>query len=464
MAQEIYSPELTYTPTVNNHSQVLYRSVNPQGATSVTLGTGVVGSVDFVIPSVVTNLAKSRLNFTLFFQDTAGTRFKWCNANMLTAINRITLYDSATSSILCDVSSVEKFYSMIQPAATCDDEFMTKSNCGNLTGAGSLTLAAAQAITVEDINHITGTNNRTTSFTNAALDVGSQDPYLGVRQFYINTTQDDGNGAGNWYIDVSIPFKAFNLTALALDKQIYSPSNLVLSVYFNPLDNFCYEATSATDPTAGTASMTSGVISNLNVSLATEGNLAVSSQIISKVMSGGGISLPVAFPTVARQNIDTATSQSLQYSLTRGYGDKILCIISSPFYNSGTKNNANVHARGYLTTYNTFINNVPIKYAAGFNCAKSEDYTKANKAYLEGTALHNLGMYRDCAWLHIDSFFNDIPLCKLDMTHIDGLDVSAQSSTWQLQASLSTTQALSWITAIVGQKTLMFTSQGVMVV
>jgi hypothetical protein len=46
---------------------------------------------------------------------------------------------------------------------------------------------------------------------------------------------------------------------------------------------------------------------------------------------------------------------------------------------------------------------------------------------------------------------------------IDGLDVGAQSSTWSIQAT-SIAVDYTWITAIIGQKTLTITSAGAMVV
>jgi hypothetical protein len=71
----------------------------------------------------------------------------------------------------------------------------------------------------------------------------------------------------------------------------------------------------------------------------------------------------------------------------------------------------------------------------------------------------------------VDSWVGNRPLCDLDPTAIDGLDVSSQSATYQWQANFTagganiatTGTAATWCNVIVGQKTANFTAQGVTV-
>jgi hypothetical protein len=56
----------------------------------------------------------------------------------------------------------------------------------------------------------------------------------------------------------------------------------------------------------------------------------------------------------------------------------------------------------------------------------------------------------------------------VDQHQVDGLDVTAQSSTWQwvgtmLQNGTPVDQSFRYFTAIIGQKTMSLTAQGVMV-
>ena len=93
--------------------------------------------------------------------------------------------------------------------------------------------------------------------------------------------------------------------------------------------------------------------------------------------------------------------------------------------------------------------------------AIATDFTLANYPYLKGSVLQNYGDFVN-EWVHIDGFFGNKPLKDVDQHQVDGLDVTAQSSTYQWQATL-TNAAYRWFTVIVGQKTMSLTAQGVMV-
>ena len=178
---------------------------------------------------------------------------------------------------------------------------------------------------------------------------------------------------------------------------------------------------------------------------------------------GEGVSIPIAYPTVTRQAISASSAHSYQISLTKGYGQRILAILSAPFSAAAGVNLRNVHARDNLSTYQTTLNNSPIKYPNGFNCLVSEDYFYGNREYFEGSALQSIGEYISAEWLHCDSFVGEFPLHQLDQTKVDGLDVGTQSAVWQIQANLSTSTAYTWISCIVGQKVLTFSSSGTMI-
>jgi hypothetical protein len=270
---------------------------------------------------------------------------------------------------------------------------------------------------------------------------------------------------------VSLDFEdVFKFTALSLNKNVYAPSNLVLQIYFNAGDSFIFNCASAADATTPVSSP-AGTVSNLQVQLANEANLNLVAQTIDLVMKQG-VTLPVAYPTVTRQTFSATTAPSFQLQLTQGYGKRILFLASSPFGLGGTAGvgiNANNYHGIYaadgttqsLTQYQTTLNSVPIKTPAGFNVLRGEDYNVGNKSYLVNSPTQSLGYYRFYDWVHIDSFFGEKPLSELDQTEVDGIDVSTQSQTFGFQAT-TTSLAQTWVTAIVGQKMLQLTSQGVM--
>jgi len=454
MSEKI-SEELNYSNTVNNHSTIIYRNIAPQGASSVTLGASLSGPVEFVISPSCWNPSKSKLNFQINLT-TSGTKFNFFNGNTACAIGRITVYDSATNSLLMDCSNFEKYAQLIIPAATDIEDFMTKSMDLAIPAATS---AASTPYPVEDLGRV----NSTTNLNSAGVSMATYNPYTGKREWYLAA-------AGAAVLDVSIPFSAFKFSFLSTNSVLYSPSNLIVQVYFNAVDQFLIVSNSATDPSAATQTSAAGSIANISLSLANEGNLAIVSQVIDKVMKQG-VTLPLAYPTCIRQSLSNSTSHSYQLQLTKAYGNRILFIASAPFTpNQGGTTAAsayisrnNYHAREDLTLYNTFLNGIAISYPPGYDCTKGQDYSLANKEFLRKSVIQTSGEYIYGNWVHIDSWVGTKPLCEIDQSLIDGLDVGAQNSVFQLQATLSTASTATWCNVIAAQKTMTLSANGIMV-
>jgi hypothetical protein len=446
---EKISDELNYSPVISNHSTVLYRTIQPQGNSSITLSANSsVGPLEFIVPPSVFRFGKSRLNFDLNFA-TSTPLVSFINGNLATTISRIVVYDSATSSLLCDISNFEKYASMVIPAGTSIEDFLTKSyqTTAGVT-AGNLTFP------MEDISK----SNVAAQDTALNINVGEQNQFLSRRQFYVS-------GAGAIALRVSLPFSAFKFSVLASEKNMYAPSNLVIQVYPNSVDNFAFGATAVGDPTTGAVALTGAVtLSNASVQLATEGNLAIVSGVIDRVMKEG-ITIPIGYPTVFKQVLAASTTQSYFINLTKAYGNRILAMVTAPFSSGGARNTNNFHSVFDYTSYNSFINNVPLVNNAGFDITnRGEDYILANKEYLKGSAIQNIGEYRLAEWVHVDGFFGLKPLWQLDQHEIDGLDVGTQSSTYSVQFNGAGGQANAFHTAIIGQKMLTLSSMGTTVV
>lgn len=458
---ENISKELNYSPIVNNHSSLVYRTVSPQVGGNVSLNNGSsVGPSEYIIPPSCWIPEHTRLSFDLQIPGKANVA-TFVNANLLTLIDRITVYDTATSNLLLDCSNFHKYASLVSSAATKLDDFLTKSCIETKTDASYVDLAAAGDNPLEDISK----NVQTVNDNPVNTDLEDINPFLGRRQWYIGA--DDATAAnGDVYLCVNIPFSALKMTALSSDKIWYSPSSLVIQIYWASTTQFAFTATGIADPDTGDAAIdTQALIISPKLYLANEGNLAIVSQVINKVMTGGGIQLPIPYPTVLQTTTSATTSQSFQYQLTRGYGNRVICLITAPFSTAGVAQN-NYHPRFVTTQYNTFLNNVAILAPSGFvgnlATAASTDYILANKRYLVGSVIQNGNEYRYAEWVHIDGFFGNKPLHSINIHEVDGLDVTAQSSTWQIQAEV-TSAAYRWFTAVIGQKTMSLTAQGVMV-
>jgi hypothetical protein len=445
---EKFSNDITYTPVVSNHSTTIMRQLSPQGSNTVTLSTSsVVGPTEVLIPPTCMNLKKCRLSFSLLIAAPSSTNVAYVNGNLNTMINRVVLYSTLTNAVLADISSFEKYTSLLTPSSTEVSEYLTKSYASTL----QTTVANARLNTLEDISK---SNISTVNDSGANTDLGPFNPILGRRQWYI------GGAGGALALDVSLPFSSFKHSIFSTDKNLYFNENLCLQIYWNNTDNFAFIAAAATDPTGTNASLEADpVISNIQMSLATEGNLSIVSQTIDKVQKEG-ITLPFTYPMVIRQSI-TSTSPSYTIQLTRALGQRILGIITAPF-SQVARSGANNHLRGTIQTYNTFINSVALRYQGGFSALQSQDYWLANKAFLEKSVVQSIGEYINAEWIHVDSFFGDKPLYLADMTQndVDGLDVSNASSTWQFQSTLSASTAYTWVSIVLGQKILSITKDG----
>jgi hypothetical protein len=464
---ENISKELNYSPVVNNHSSIVYRFVSPQAGGNVTTGVSAdVGPTEFLIAPSCWIPELSKLSFQISVPISTAATFNCVNANVLSSISRITVYDTATSNVVMDCSNFEKYASLMTSAATKYDDFVTKAGLS----AVSATDVLSKEKPVEDIsktilttNSLAGFTVAGATFTAASVSLAASNPTFARRQFYI------GGASETNMIDVCIPFSALKLTALASDKIWYSPSSLVVQIYWAANQKYAFRNDSATVIGGTQVSTDVGAAITIvrpQLLLANEGNLAIVSQVINKVMSGGGIQLPIAYPTVVQTTSSGGDNQSFQYQLTRGYGNRILALITSAFNATTTNALANSHPRVITTYYNTFLNNVAIRSPNGFvgysnGAAQASDYTIANYPYLKGSVLQNNADYI-AEWEHIDGFFGNKPLHEVDQHQVDGLDVTAQASTWQWQSNVNSA-GYRWFTVIVGQKTMSLTAQGVMV-
>lgn len=471
----IISDELQYATKVNNHSTIGYRQITPQNSTSIT--TNVVSSTgpsEVLISPSVLNFAQSRLHFTLTVPALA-TKKHFVHANLLRTISRITVYDSSSNAILCDISNFDNYSSVMSPLCTKFDEFLNKSS--DILETLSSTQAAASLYPLEDIGrfkHLDIVSSEASgnplgtyiggTGTSDLRNMNTINPLFSQRVFYKNTAAVNTASV----LDITIPLKAFKNTILSVDKQLYFPGNVVVQIYWAPNDSYVFGATADTDPVSGATSLSSPVnITNIRLDLAVEQNLNIISQVINTVKTEG-LTFNIPYPSVVRTNITSQSIHNYSLQLTRAYGNKILAIVNAPF-NAGFANsdftNANTlstcsdHSVGSITQYNTFLNNVAIKSPAGFTISQGQDYF-GNRVYLKDSVIQSLPEYRLQNYCLIDSFFGEKSFTDLDPSMVDGLDVGSTNSTYTVSANMSQLASYNWITIIIGQKQLTINSMG----
>lgn len=487
-----FGREIDYGSDVAQHSDIIYRYLYPQNSSVVTLTSGgVSGPTSIVVPPACTNFGRSSLNFQLVLQGQGSGTYTFVNANTTTIINRIRLFDQFSNSIWLDLSSVNQVMSMLVPSCTKIETFLTKSfYTGELGSTASLSALYA----VEDISRFmdipaftsatasaggtqaggaipfatyTAPTNYVGSGTNSSLDLFGFNPYTARKQFYIDTAAAATSSSN--YLDVNIPLDAFKLTVLSYDKLLWNASNLQMDIWWNPLDAFAFSSQSKTDPSSTPKSLTYATsacqIQNIALVLANENNLQIVAKVIENITQSG-LRVEIPWPTATKNTISSQGSHSYQIALSTAYGNSLLAIITAPFQptNSGSSAPyANTHQRGNLSTYNTFINNISIANPSYYNVLNTQDYMVGNRKFLRGSTVQTLGEYVQSEWIHVDSWFGTKPLYSLTGEEIDGLDLRRQNSVFQWQSTLSTATSYTWLSLLVGQKTLQLSSQGSMV-
>ena len=487
---KVFAPEIDYEMKFANHSDVIYRYVSPQNSSSVTLtSSGTFGPTSFIIPPSCFNFAKSHLNGQISLPAVAGA-YNYINANLCTIIARLKLFDQFSNAVWCDVSNFNQTMSLLVPSCTPLCEFLSKSfYAGGVNGyiVPSSVSTTSQLYPVEDITRfcmvssaVVGTSGGTyvttyiysfTTPTNivastsgtTTVDMFPHNPYTGRTQYFIG-----GSNTAS-FLDFSIPLSAFQFTVCDVDKLLWNASNLQMDVLWNQTDNYAFASTSATGANSGTitsiVSGTTTVIQNLALVLANENNLQLISKVVDDITRNG---LKIQIPWMTSVlNPQTGSSHAYQIPLSASYGNSLLGIVTSPFANLTSGTNApfaNVHQRGTITNYNTFINNISIANPQSYNTLQSQDYTVGNRKYLRGSAIQTLGEYVNAEYMHIDSWFGTKPLYTVDYETVDGLDLRRQNAVFQLQATLSASTSYRWLSLMLGQKTLSLSNQGSLVI
>ena len=282
---EKISPEIDFTHKVGNHSSPLYLKVNPINnvQTFTASSTSVYGPVEILIPSKVLSLKKSKLSWDLALASVTGTIAPWVQANALCQLDRLVITTQNTNNILLDLPNLNRYASMFSPVCTTLTELRNKSSPGYDTTVAnnvvaSTTVAAGQAIPYEDISR----NFQATNIDGNAIDYGC--PGDGIRKLILGN-----NSAGTTNISFEFDLGSLQGTICDLDQLLYfSGEQLLISIYFSPVNRFAWKSTTSASPDTGAATITTAVTySNINMYLYTEQNLSVSTGIVEKVMRGG---------------------------------------------------------------------------------------------------------------------------------------------------------------------------------
>jgi hypothetical protein len=463
----IVNPEFDYTPHARASSTPFQLSVPPVSSQPEVVidQSAVQGPIQFLLSSRVFNLAKSSLRFGVEIPAQGGTNHAWLNGNLSSIISRITIYSQQTGTILCDTSNLDRVAGTITPLLKKDDELFSTASSPYTTSTTAVpTLYTSEVLARRNVVSCLNMSNALVNPTTSAQQTDYTGAYTGRRQSFVSTT---GSGSGPAdvahyiYCDLLLS-DLLPFSVASIDKMLwFGGENLLVDVYFNAGNRFCWVAPSATNPIASGATAYSDtiLITYPTIQLQCEQDASAIAQITTAVREAG-IELPMPYLFVNKAAL-SGDSQNYSTQITRAMGSSLQAIFYA-LYNSSEQNaTAQDHSFASMfggstgVVYQSQLDNQPVRNPAGFNVMNSDQYV-LNKDFIKGSCVKTFPMFQiDSA--HIDSWVGRLvdydPCARQGVSLVDNRTIS-----WELNgASLP---ACRLYMMIVAQKTLLMSGAG----
>ena len=469
----IKSTDLDYSIHKQVHTNARWTKITSQNQTSFTTTsvTTSSGLFELIIPANVINLSKSRLQFGVTVTSPAAV-VPVLSPNAGNYFSRMSL-STLSGTLLCDISNVGRYLQMILPMSTSNDELSTyPQGMPQSTNAGVVSVVNVQNTAALAKTTPFGALQRSDTPFIAAATAGSTNiigdlarhpvQHMGLRQWvYTATVASD---ASIWF-DVALG-ELFKHTLLSVNKSLYFGSeSLSLQLFFDSPQAY------AIFPTLATTNLSTGLVTAGSTTVITsptlycyqEMNLDLAKSIMDKCNSEG-VSIPFSYIYGSKQVFSASTQQTIQQTINSSLGSSLLFFASAPFdsTDSGAGYNSNAIvaiARNTVTatalsSYNTFIDSIPIQAASGFDVTLSEHYRANQDNFIGACSPLSLVEY-NYNFTHVDNFCG-IPLHEISsigQTRINGMSLG-QNRVWSLQSNWAASIAKNWYNFWSVQRTL----------
>lgn len=395
--QYVVPEQLNYTRMNYAGPKYKYSRVVPlSGNQTVNIPNGSTAEVLIEIPTNVFNLSESYLyaNVAIAAQPALHT---WFHVDGMPLISEVDLY-TRSGIYLCQLPNFQNYMKVVRKLHTNLREFKSNDSQSWLYPSG---VSANQVPAITPSNGAAG----------FAIDENA----------YVQSTAGIGLPV-NSVVNLTLNMKlgAIKKTIFALNKNLVFPDIIVMRLLLGPGNRFAYAGVSGVDPAAtptDIAGANAVSLSNLTLFLATEKNEDLAQAARIAVNSPGGMNILIDFPYTYKQNLGTATSQSLSYRFNRGHGKNLLAIITSPFNNAETNNTAydNSNVVNVASADNTAVGSKVLNYYSQLdnvrlqdiqvNCGNlSADDYRENRKFCQDSPYMNAKTYNH-NWFHQDKFF-----------------------------------------------------------
>lgn len=429
---------LDYSPKEYSAGNYVLRNVNPENGQPVIQLNSTINT-DFLLPSVVSNLSESSLDFNYYVSEGAQNTFTSIHNGFLSEIDGLIL-STASGVRICELNEVPAYTKLVWRPETDFQDFLSfprldvkatvaaslraggkfehtkiisaNGTAANYNAGGLHSLAIDGSSTENDDNNILAMSNMRS--TGVASDVAPGAATL----------------AGVQAVRVSFPLKLLYGTIFAQNKDLYfKGEQLRLTVRWNNGSKWGYVAAAGLGVSAADIA-TAPTISNVVLRLAVQKNDALVNALIAQVNSAEGINIRMPF-TYSYKSVGSAGA-SIQNNvirrLNRGHGAKCKRIIAGLAMAVQTGNRYmtfNNHTGLLWANYRTFLDSKPLQD----DVMLVSDYTafRYHKNKLVGSVLKGGDEWAQVPALIED--FSGVPLTK-DYPKTDhmsaGLDLSVE--------------------------------------
>lgn len=463
------APELVATQKPIKYPAYKYRRIPATtGTGDFTIGPATSNRIEFEIPSVVFNPSKSQVRFTIKFPCVNG-KYRWIRKDCPAFITQAQLRIINGQALLMDLPHAAPYLHTMLPIGTTLQEGTTRGRVRrqllNADGFENMTGVAGGMFDSTKTCHCVGPKRTDLAFAvdfdAKTFDVAQSEvrradgshyesPFESVQVTRSQLGEANTNADETIRFDISL--SDFKKTFLDRDKDTYIGERLLLSLLIGPTEFLTWTGDSlfnpATVPIPNAASLT---VSDFYLNLAIEDDPVIAQDVIDTYLAKGGFVFP--YPYTVKQARGT-TAQNINFSLSRGWGESINCIVhtvSNPMEQKNTAlDNSNLNWVGEgktdlenavlefgpkrITRYRTSLNNSPLQnYDLECSKIKADDWNH-NHDFVKDKMFAGHDAFRS-NWFHMDNFSSSQPGDD-DVEHISGKSLLSDPQSWDFWGTM----------------------------
>ncbi len=429
------SQELQFNSTNFEHSQPRSFTIVPDGGlTTATVPVSSDHETKFMIPQGCYNFGKSNLRFD-FKSNEAKDDAKtfWIREDLLPFIS-VHLRTQTGQVDICNLMGVDHYHRIVSKAETPIDKFLTMSFTDALKPCDKEAKDNLVGITTE-----TGSRN-----------------YIEPEYYDIA----EAKAAHSTFYRMVRFEDVFKNHFLGMDKMLYFPEALELSIRWQAASHWGIVPATKTDATGAADNAGTISLSNLSLIMKRESDAAVIASLTESVLRAPpGNPFVINVPDVTYIKLPGAvgTDVSVTFQLGAPHGKRIKKIFAIPINDTeskGTRYDSGNIGGAKVGRYQTLIDGNPIQPNAIPVSATSLGDWFAHRDKLSGTALSNFKIYRR-NWFICDDFSGQTEDNKVMNTGEHNVVTGHPVNIGSKYELISTNAAaVQWYFYVVGQKTL----------